>query len=557
MILQSDKFGQLQVDDAPFASGGAGRLFRANTINSGTTYCVKLLVSPKPDDFEKLRYMVDNPPASLVSGWGRLCWPSDIVSHPASNTQAGFVMAMAETGSLELSNLTVLRWPTRSKSVLSQKLDRCTAAGMTRRMQVACNLAAAVQEVHRMGCVFVDLKPQNVLISQEGAVSLVDLDSLQVASPSKTYRGPLGSPEYMPPESYGLDFSTAPVITTSWDLFSLAVIIYEMLLGIHPFTATANPYAYNCDSIEESIRFGLYVHGKNRASLSAIPAPHDSLKSLPAELAELFLKAFDGDDPSSRPTCKEWGEALNRAAVAGSLALSTDVYSPRPPSSVRGGVVTSVQASSSGVLSKPCVGEPAGACPEELAGRVQYGVPNSILNLVGVYYCPKCIANFPVRAGAVTSVQSTSTGLLNKSCAGEPAGACPEALAGRVQYGTPNSIQFGLYYCPRCMAKKTNAISPTSTSPCHGPYGKSCPHEGEKPSRPGIYRVTLSSGNSVYLCESCFMTHNGKDAPQYNYKPKKDDDLSEFFKEWGWPIAAVVGGGYFLYQKINKNKKRR
>jgi hypothetical protein len=53
------------------------------------------------------------------------------------------------------------------------------------------------------------------------------------------------------------------------------------------------------------------------------------------------------------------------------------------------------------------------------------------------------------------------------------------------------------------------------------------------------------------------MTHNGKDAPQYNYKPKKDDDLSEFFKEWGWPIAAVVGGGYFLYQKINKNKKRR
>jgi serine/threonine protein kinase len=497
MILQSDKFGQLQVDDAPFATGGAGWLFRANTINSGTTYCVKLLVSPKPDDFEKLRYMVDNPPASLVSGWGRLCWPSDIVSHPASNTQAGFVMAMAETGSLELSNLTVLRWPTRSKSVLSQKLDRCTAAGMTRRMQVACNLAAAVQEVHRMGCVFVDLKPQNVLISQEGAVSLVDLDSLQVASPSKTYRGPLGSPEYMPPESYGLDFSTAPVITTSWDLFSLAVIIYEMLLGIHPFTATANPYAYNCDSIEESIRFGLYVHGKNRASLSAIPAPHDSLKSLPAELAELFLKAFDGDDPSSRPTCKEWGEALNRAAVAGSLALSTDVYSPRPPSSVRGGVVTSVQASSSGVLSKPCVGEPAGACPEELAGRVQYGVPNSILNLVGVYYCP------------------------------------------------------------RCMAKKTNAISPTSTSPCHGPYGKSCPHEGEKPSRPGIYRVTLSSGNSVYLCESCFMTHNGKDAPQYNYKPKEENELFEFVKEWGWPIAAVVGGGYFLYQKINKNKKRR
>ena len=498
MNLNSAKFGQFEVDDVAFASGGAGRLHRTNTVNSGTSTCVKLLVAAKSDDFDKIRHMVDCPPATCISGWGQLCWPMDIVMSPLAGSPVGYIMAMAESGSVELSNLTGLRWPARTKSALSHKLDRCTSEGMTRRMLIGCNIAAAVQEVHRMGCVFVDLKPQNVLISEQGAVSLVDLDSLQVGTATKTYHGPLGSPEYMPPESYGMDFSANPLISTTWDQFSLAVIIYELLFGIHPFTASANPAYVTCETIDESIRFGMYVHGKNRVNLSTIPAPHESLKEVPEEVAGLFNRAFDLTDPTSRPTSQEWGEALKRAVHSRPRALSSAIYAQRQPnfSKVTAGSVQG--AGSLAPFSKVCVGEPLGACP---------GQPNGQTN--------------PATFSLV-----------------------------------------GMSYCAGCYARKTGISLPSRSSPCHGQYGMSCPYECEKTPRVGLHAATLSDGKMVHLCDHCFNAHSGRPNPNHapkvplKYERKSEDELWAFIKEWG-PLAAIVGiSGYFLYLKYNKNKKR-
>lgn len=504
MIVYSAKLGQLVVDDAPFASGGAGQIYRGRSVSGGVSYCVKIIVSPKPDDFDKIRHMVDNPPATTSSGWGQLCWPLDLISTNESGVPQGYVMPMAEAGSVELSNLTVLRWPSRNHSPLSQKLDRRSEQGMARRMLVACNIAAAVQEVHRMGCVFVDLKPQNVLIGPQGAVSLVDLDSLQLSTLSRTYHGPLGSPEYMPPESYGLDFSSPPVISPSWDLFSLAVIIYEMLFGIHPFTASANPSLVSCETIDESIRLGMYVHGKNRDKLALIPAPHEALKLVPAGIVDLFRRAFDSVGPTDRTSAQAWGEALKAAADAGAVALPPEVYGPSGKHAVAAAALSAGQGvPPQGFVPKPCIGEPVGCCSEALAGRVQYGQPNAIHNLVGVYYCPQCIA------------------------------------------------------------RKTDVTTWRRTAPCHGAYGKSCPHESDKTPRAGTYSATMPNGNTVYLCDHCYKSHIGQPVssptpkPALVYDRNRDDELLSAIKEWG-PLAAFIGGmGYLLYLKYKKNTKRR
>jgi serine/threonine protein kinase len=391
MIVYSAKFGQLLVDDAPFASGGAGQIYRGRSVSGGVSYCVKIIVSPKPDEFDKIRHMVDNPPATTSSGWGQLCWPLDLISTNESGVPQGYVMPMAEAGSVELSNLTVLRWPSRNHSPLSQKLDRRSAEGMARRMLVACNIAAAVQEVHRMGCVFVDLKPQNVLIGPQGAVSLVDLDSLQLSTLSRTYHGPLGSPEYMPPESYGLDFSSPPVISPSWDLFSLAVIIYEMLFGIHPFTASANPSLVSCETIDESIRLGMYVHGKNRDKLALIPAPHEALKLVPAGIVDLFRRAFDSVGTTDRPSAQAWGEALKAAADAGAAALPAEVYGPKL---VTRPAVTDGQAIGRGPpwrLTSPCHGQYGKSCPYESENPPRPGVHAATLQSgMTVHLCDFC-----------------------------------------------------------------------------------------------------------------------------------------------------------------------
>jgi DNA-binding helix-hairpin-helix protein with protein kinase domain len=202
-------------------------------------------------------------------------------------------------------------------------------------MLVACNISAAVNRIHQLGCVFVDLKPQNILVSPTGLISLVDLDSIQIVAGREIFRGPLGSPEYMPSESYRMDFNQGPRIEPSWDLFSLAVIHYEILLGIHPFTASPKPSIIGCETIEDAIRFKMYVHGNNRSNLEVIPAPHSSINVVPSELALLFRRAFDAASPSHRPTAKEWGEALHQAARGGAPGLSKAVFAVPPPVVVR------------------------------------------------------------------------------------------------------------------------------------------------------------------------------------------------------------------------------
>ncbi|MCX8513199.1 MAG: hypothetical protein ORN83_15755 [Chthoniobacteraceae bacterium] len=330
MNVTSSKLGRLELADSPFASGGAGEVYRA-TDSAGAVYCVKILTKQKPGEIEKIKHMSENPPSSLKAGWGTLCWPIDLVKEYGTGKYIGYVMPMALADSVELSNLTNIRWPGKNLPPLAAKLDRTSPNGLTARMLIACNISAAVDRIHQLGCVFVDLKPQNILVSPRGHISLVDLDSLQIVSGREIFRGPLGSPEYMPSESYKMDFNQGPKIEPSWDLFSLAVIHYEILLGIHPFTASPKPSIIGCETIEDAIRFKMYVHGNNRSNLEVIPAPHSAINVVPTELASLFKRAFDAVSPAQRPTAKEWGVALHDAAKGGAPVLSKAIFSVPPP----------------------------------------------------------------------------------------------------------------------------------------------------------------------------------------------------------------------------------
>ena len=107
MFLNSAKLGRLDVDDASFASGGAGTVHWGRLAgSSGRSYCVKLLTNPKPGDFDKITWMCANPPTAVNAGWGMLCWPIDMLSKPGGTGQVGYVMPVATPGSPKLD-----RWP--------------------------------------------------------------------------------------------------------------------------------------------------------------------------------------------------------------------------------------------------------------------------------------------------------------------------------------------------------------------------------------------------------------------------------------------------------------
>jgi eukaryotic-like serine/threonine-protein kinase len=100
--------------------------------------------------------------------------------------------------------------------------------------RVASQVAEALEAAHRRGIVHRDIKPQNVLLDETGDAKVADFGIALAASRTSTSRTNLlfGTPSYMSPEQ-GMGERVGP----ESDLYSLGVVLYEMLTGTVPFTA--------------------------------------------------------------------------------------------------------------------------------------------------------------------------------------------------------------------------------------------------------------------------------------------------------------------------------
>lgn len=102
------------------------------------------------------------------------------------------------------------------------------------RLRIFRAVCAAVQHAHRNLIVHRDIKPANVLVTAEGEPKLVDfgiakLLDAEAAAPTMTMARMM-TPEYASPEQV-----RGEVITTSSDIYSLGVLLYELLTGRRPY----------------------------------------------------------------------------------------------------------------------------------------------------------------------------------------------------------------------------------------------------------------------------------------------------------------------------------
>ena len=98
-------------------------------------------------------------------------------------------------------------------------------------VNVAAQVAEALDHAQRFGIVHRDVKPANIMVSAAGRAKLTDFGVAHVPSSAMTQTGEaLGSPKYMSPEQV-----TGQPIDPRSDIFSLGVVLYEMLARATPF----------------------------------------------------------------------------------------------------------------------------------------------------------------------------------------------------------------------------------------------------------------------------------------------------------------------------------
>jgi serine/threonine protein kinase len=104
-----------------------------------------------------------------------------------------------------------------------------------RVVEIVFKCTRALEFAHKMGITHRDLKPANILYTGETDVKISDFGAALIASGDVTQISAIGSPAYMSPEQvkeHALNHQT--------DIYSLGVVMYQLLAGRLPFQATNN-----------------------------------------------------------------------------------------------------------------------------------------------------------------------------------------------------------------------------------------------------------------------------------------------------------------------------
>ncbi len=317
---------KIKISDKPMASGGEGAIYAIASPRSYRHLVAKIFYPNKrtKEREQKMQYLLEHPPIHFTKGQhSSIGWVQDLVYK--DNRFLGILLI--KIAGKKLTKLTLAKLPRRADKAW-QRFSFQDPNALQLRLRTCFNLAVAIYQIHKSEqYVLVDLKPDNILMQPNGLLAIVDMDSVEVIKDGKTiFSAPVATPEYTPPEHYTNPRTT---IHETWDRFSLGVIFYQLLLGLHPFAASCHPPYDNLVGLHDKIQHHLYVHNADKkASFKVIPPPHQHYHQLPIPVQQLFQACFENGakNPFDRPSALDWCSTL-----AELLELPFDIAADKVP----------------------------------------------------------------------------------------------------------------------------------------------------------------------------------------------------------------------------------
>jgi tRNA A-37 threonylcarbamoyl transferase component Bud32/thioredoxin-like negative regulator of GroEL len=191
----------------------------------------------------------------------------------------------------------------------SEPLDRAEI------IRVAKAVSGALAYAHDQGVLHRDIKPSNILLTPEGGVYLTDFGLARMAEAGESTLSRdmmVGTPQYISPEQA----KGVRELDARTDIYSLGVVLYELLVGQAPFTADT-PYAIIHDHI-----------------FTPLPMPRELNPSLPEPTERVLLKALAKEPDDRFQSVDELMTALQNALGPSAEREAAETIAVPPPSTV-------------------------------------------------------------------------------------------------------------------------------------------------------------------------------------------------------------------------------
>ena len=260
-------------------AGGMANVYLAEDQELGRRVAIKILNDRHANDdqfVERFRREAKN-----AAG---LSHPNIVSIYDRGEAEGTYYIAMEYLEGRSLKELIVARGP----------------APIALAIDYARQILGALRFAHRNGLVHRDIKPHNVLVDPEGRVKVTDFGIARAGASQMTEAGSIiGTAQYLSPEQA----RGAPVDQTS-DLYSLGIVLYELLTGVVPFTGDT--------PVEIAMKH-----------LSTIPDPPSTLRpEIPPDLDLVIMRALAKDPGERYQSAAEMDADLDR--VDRGLAVSRE-----------------------------------------------------------------------------------------------------------------------------------------------------------------------------------------------------------------------------------------